>query len=1003
MKFGKKAGLFLVLFFLFAAPSVFAQSGFSLSGVVRDDIGAPVAGLFVNLERTYNNGLFSDIASTITDTNGNYVISGPELSTGTDYHYTLYVSGRRKPCGPSSPANYTYTSLSSVYTNQDFTALPGVPLNLSWAGETGYESDGVSPDTVAAGEAVVFKVKCRADIGSWQIKKIMLHVRKDSVEISGSPFEMSLDRITNYGPWFEAIYKQQTVFQSAGNYTYYFEGIDVIGDIGAGTPTDALPFVVSPGNLVKIEADYILQCQYIQQIDPANGCINNVYGAPTWVVPRENAMAILGLIMASEILNEPAYKDRAQLAADYLIRIQQQDGAWADQYNYAVPVIMSKSPTQAAEVMIAFYKLGYRVERYEAMKKGAQYLMACQNVNNKSGNDDGLVAGGKDESGNYRAWRWASDNAYAYQALKAAQSWAINKGDTVFRDACAAASARIIQGINNYLYIDEPENPDYGVWYKVIDQSGFPIEPQLHEWINYAPQMLDVPCIGVNTAAVSEWIHAKLQKDDGALVWNDGGQVNRKSPGYSFQAILCWLDLQQNIYAQNALNWASASGLWQTTPDYNNVIGGWIDWKEGNETVDWWQRFIDTSFYAISAYNGGYNFNIVPNQNPVLNPIGDKEADEGQRLEFTISATDPDGDILQYFAADLPQGAEFNGQTFSWTPDYSQSGSYSVTFTVRDFDQNGIPRGGSDSQTITILVSNVDVTAPTVPGTPVLSTGTNPNKSGTYTISWAASRDTESGLRGYHVRRNGVKIAEVTRNSYSETNLAQGSYSYSIVAVDNIGNMSASSPLSAAIIVDKTAPKGSILVNNNAAYTNSTQVSLKLSATDTGGSGIYQMNFSNDKIHWTAPELFAETKNWTLTSASGTKTVYVKFWDKANNVSAVYSDKIILDTVMPSVTNISDKPDPFDPEARRRLTITYTLNDNLSPTLYVEVDIYDNAGTLVRTLGKINQYPGTRTLTWDGKNSSGAYVSNGIYRYRIKAQDKAANVVYSTYYYTTKQ
>jgi hypothetical protein len=59
----------------------------------------------------------------------------------------------------------------------------------------------------------------------------------------------------------------------------------------------------------RMEADYILACQYMAQGD-AYGAINNVYGKPTWVVPGENATAILGLIMASEILNDPLYMQR---------------------------------------------------------------------------------------------------------------------------------------------------------------------------------------------------------------------------------------------------------------------------------------------------------------------------------------------------------------------------------------------------------------------------------------------------------------------------------------------------------------------------------------------------------------------------------------------------------------------------------------------------------------------------------------------------------------------
>jgi len=88
-----------------------------------------------------------------------------------------------------------------------------------------------------------------------------------------------------------------------------------------------------------------------------------------------------------------------------------------------------------------------------------------------------------------------------------------------------------------------------------------------------------------------------------------------------------------------------------------------------------------------------------PNHPPVLDPIGNRPVVEGTPLTFTISATDEDGDALTYEAENLPSGAQFSGQTFSWTPSIGQAGDYPVTFTVTD------GKGGSDSEPITITVT----------------------------------------------------------------------------------------------------------------------------------------------------------------------------------------------------------------------------------------------------------------------------------------------------------
>ncbi len=360
--------------------------------------------------------------------------------------------------------------------------------------------------------------------------------------------------------------------------------------------------------VINLEADYILSTQFLESGNPASGALNNVYGAPTWVVPRENALAILALIQSSKLNGNAGDLQRAQQAADYLVRVQDVDGGWFDQYSYADPYLLSKSPTQTAEVMMAFDKLGYGAARYASMKKGAEFLMLLQDPANKGGIDDGLISGGKKDDGTFQTWRWTSDNSFAYLALKAAEHWAARKGDTAFAKKAGKAANRVLSGINNYLYVSNPSDPDFGVWRRVIDENGTPVDPTYHEWINYAPQMLDLPAKGVGKKIVGEWIHNTFQKADGSVVWDDRWFADRKSPGFSFQASLVWLDLGQKQYADAAVNWAKNSGLWQTTPDANGISGGWIDWTQGSETAPWWQRFIDTSFYFISVLNGGYDF-----------------------------------------------------------------------------------------------------------------------------------------------------------------------------------------------------------------------------------------------------------------------------------------------------------------------------------------------------------------------------------------------------------
>ncbi|MDP8237947.1 MAG: Ig-like domain-containing protein, partial [Candidatus Hatepunaea meridiana] len=61
------------------------------------------------------------------------------------------------------------------------------------------------------------------------------------------------------------------------------------------------------------------------------------------------------------------------------------------------------------------------------------------------------------------------------------------------------------------------------------------------------------------------------------------------------------------------------------------------------------------------------------------------QAREGVEFILELEVIDPDGDNLTYEAEDLPEGSAFDGNTFSWTPDYDQAlYYYDVLFRVAD-------------------------------------------------------------------------------------------------------------------------------------------------------------------------------------------------------------------------------------------------------------------------------------------------------------------------------
>jgi hypothetical protein len=140
-------------------------------------------------------------------------------------------------------------------------------------------------------------------------------------------------------------------------------------------------------------------------------------------------------------------------------------------------------------------------------------------------------------------------------------------------------------------------------------------------------------------------------------------------------------------------------------------------------TLSWTPDFTRAGSYSVSFTAGnalsgsGTSAITVTNtdQAPVVNAPASATVAENGLLTVNVTAADPDGEsIASLTAAILPAGATFTpgpgntSGTLSWTPDFTQAGSYSVTFTA----SNAL----SGSGTTAITVTNTDrapvVTAP---------------------------------------------------------------------------------------------------------------------------------------------------------------------------------------------------------------------------------------------------------------------------------------------------
>ncbi len=208
---------------------------------------------------------------------------------------------------------------------------------------------------------------------------------------------------------------------------------------------------------------------------------------------------------------------------------------------------------------------------------------------------------------------------------------------------------------------------------------------------------------------------------------------------------------------------------------------------------------IDISNVKISDPDGNpvvfivNNGSVRLNSPPLLAAIGNKTVNEEQMLTFTLSATDADGDPLLYSPTGMPGGASFNNATqiFQWTPDYTQSGNYSMRFDLTD----GIY---TVHESIIIIVNNVN-RAPIFTSIP--ANGSVFNESDQVKINVTAS-DPDSDPLSYVIKIDGVQVS--TSSSYIWTTDSKAGYHNIYISVSD-GTATTDSTIT--IYVNKVYPR----------------------------------------------------------------------------------------------------------------------------------------------------------------------------------------------------
>ena len=211
---------------------------------------------------------------------------------------------------------------------------------------------------------------------------------------------------------------------------------------------------------------------------------------------------------------------------------------------------------------------------------------------------------------------------------------------------------------------------------------------------------------------------------------------------------------------------------------------------------------------------------IKVNNAPILNPIGNKQTNEGQLLQLTVTATDPDNDPITLITRNLPIEADFtdngNGNgVFNWQPNFNDAGLYNIRFIASD---------GKLTNFENVIITVIDVFQNTPPTIVINAPIQNEIISGNYNIRWAANDIDQAPatldikIEYYNYNLNNWFVLEDSQDNndgsltWNTNQVSNGNYQVRITARDNYN-------ATATAIVSLFAVSNIIIQNNNPVIT----------------------------------------------------------------------------------------------------------------------------------------------------------------------------------------
>lgn len=503
---------------------------------------------------------------------------------------------------------------------------------------------------------------------------------------------------------------------------------------------------------------------------------------------------------------------------------------------------------------------------------------------------------------------------------------------------------------------------------------GIAVWPGHYVLAPYVPQTRDTPPGAWNQDSGDDYRFTR------GSYWNAIGL--RPSPGdydlflfnnsvYGDPVDHAWLE--DSTLSGTMLDFVVVDGNHAPTGDYYTTVSAF----SGSDNY-----FIEHAIWELDVMNGTYGpYTISPSN--VLR-VWDTWLSAGVRKYFAVKPVSGNADLgMALMDSDGGTSATWyqgRSQAVSSSDSAGSGGSEYINYQTTTSDYMGLVVWNNGATSSTNFYLYADTSAPN--GSIAINAGAIYANSTSVALNLSAG-DTDTGVTEMRFSNDGSSWSgwEVYAVSKSWTlTSGDGSKTVYVQYKNNTGMISSS--FSDSIILDTTAPTGSIVINSGAPYVNATSVNLELSASD-GGSGVSQMRFSNDGSSWSSWETFAASKSWTLTGGEGTKTVYVQYRDAWWNASGSFTDTIILDTIA---------PDSSASSPTMSISLSFTVNwsgsDNLSG-----IDLYDVEYKMGSGGAWTPWLSGTSAISAVfGPGSPVVVVRGQTYYFRVRARDYAGNL-----------